>query len=337
MSLWIYPLIFALTLLLTELVRRYAIKHNVIDIANERSSHTNPTPRGGGLGVVIVYSITIALLAWYQYLETSLEIIILFTSLPLAIIGFIDDHAHVSAKVRIVVHILTASTFVLIVGGVTQIELFDSIITLGIVGTVLTIIGLVWLINLYNFMDGIDGLAAIEAITATFFAGVCLYLLNPESKLITQHWLFAASICGFLLLNFPKAKIFMGDVGSGFIGFMLGVLMLLSYQENEKMLWVWLILLSVFIVDATLTLTSRLFRKKNLFSAHNEHLYQKISNHINSHLSTSIGVLSINVFILLPLALSVVFTDEDHLFVFLFTYVLIMLFWFVGQKKYTSK
>lgn len=319
-----YLIIFAITFAITELVRRYAIKNNVIDTVNERSSHTTPTPRGGGLGFVITFSLMLVYLAFQQQLSWSLTGIIIVTSLAVAIIGFIDDHQHVSAKIRLIVHLVSSIAFVYLVGGVEQLTILGYQVNLGIIGLVITVIGITWMINLYNFMDGIDGIAATEAITVTLFAGIALYILEPSSNLVTMHFIFAAAMCGFLVLNFPKAKIFMGDIGSGYTGFILAIMMLLDYQQNEQMLWVWLMLFSVFIVDSTVTLIIRVFNKHNVTKAHSTHCYQKLARAYNSHKIVTIALAAINVFLFLPLSYMIIINEWSCIVVFSCVYGLLI-------------
>jgi Fuc2NAc and GlcNAc transferase len=139
------------------------------------------------------------------------------------------------------------------------------------------------MLNLYNFMDGIDGIASVEAICACLGASV-LYWLSGLDALIWGPLLLAASVAGFLYWNFPPARIFMGDAGSGFLGIVLGGLSLQAAWVSEPMLWAWLILLGVFIVDATFTLFRRLLRGEKVYEAHRSHAYQFASRRFGKHL-----------------------------------------------------
>jgi len=159
---------------------------------------------------------------------------------------------------------------------------------------------LVWLLNLYNFMDGIDGIAAIEAVTVVGSASFLLFLDDTDVSLYPLLALISA-VLGFLFWNWPPAKIFMGDVGSAFIGILIGGFSLITANNGSLDFSIWLILLAVFITDATYTLLIRLFRGEKVYEAHRSHAYQFLSRQYG-HKAVTTGVLMINVFWLLPLA-----------------------------------
>jgi len=163
---------------------------------------------------------------------------------------------------------------------------------------------LVWLLNLYNFMDGIDGLASIEAICVSLGGGL-LYVLSGEARSaeVFLPLVLAAAVLGFLVWNFPPARIFMGDAGSGFLGITLGILSIQAAWVSSQLLWAWLILLGVFVVDATFTLFRRLLRGDKVYEAHRSHAYQYASRQYAGHLPVTMTVLLINLFWLLPMAL----------------------------------
>ncbi len=181
-------------------------------------------------------------------------------------------------------------------------QLFGALVDLGWIGHVLAAFYLVWVLNLYNFMDGIDGIAGVEVITVCM-GGALLYGLKGQSDLAVFPLLLAAASAGFMYWNFPPAKIFMGDAGSGFLGITLGILSLQAAMFDASWLWAWLILLGVFIVDATYTLLRRLLRGDKVYEAHRSHAYQFASRHFGQHLPVTLGVATINLVWLLPLAL----------------------------------
>jgi Fuc2NAc and GlcNAc transferase len=178
---------------------------------------------------------------------------------------------------------------------------FGWTLELGWFGGLLAAFYLVWLLNLYNFMDGIDGIASVEAITACLGAA-WLYWLAGLGGTAVLPLLLAASVSGFLYWNFPPAKIFMGDAGSGFIGIVLGGLSLQAAWVSPPMFWCWLILLGVFIVDATYTLVRRLLRGDKVYEAHRSHAYQFASRAYGKHLPVTVAVAALNVCWLLPIA-----------------------------------
>jgi Fuc2NAc and GlcNAc transferase len=163
----------------------------------------------------------------------------------------------------------------------------------------------VWLLNLYNFMDGIDGIAGTEGVTVCL-GGVLLSVAQPAGG---AGWalpsLLAVAALGFLAWNFPPAKIFMGDAGSGFLGLMLGVLAVHAAGISSAWLWSWIILLGVFVVDSTVTLLNRLWRRERVYEAHRNHAYQRAARRIGSHRTVTLCVAAINIVWLLPIALSV--------------------------------
>ncbi|MNN48801.1 putative undecaprenyl-phosphate N-acetylglucosaminyl 1-phosphate transferase [compost metagenome] len=166
------------------------------------------------------------------------------------------------------------------------------------------------MLNLYNFMDGIDGIASVEAICACL--GACLlYWLAGFESLTILPLVLAMAVAGFLFWNFPPARIFMGDAGSGFLGIILAILSLQAAWASPKLLWVWLILLGVFIVDATFTLIRRLVRGDKVYEAHRSHAYQFASRQFGKHLPVTLAVAVINLFWLLPIAACVVLLELD--------------------------
>ena len=178
---------------------------------------------------------------------------------------------------------------------------------LGVIGLILCALYLVWMLNLYNFMDGIDGIAGIEAITVTLTgAALSMWFVMPSSSacsaVVLLALLAAAAVLGFLVWNFPPAKIFMGDAGSGFLGILMGTLSLMAGLEVPALFWSWVILLGVFVVDATVTLFRRLARRQRLYEAHRSHAYQFAARCLGAHLPVSLMVGLINLCWLLPIA-----------------------------------
>ncbi|MBA1275224.1 MraY family glycosyltransferase [Stutzerimonas azotifigens] len=305
MSLWWLPLLCLLaSWVLTGLVRRYALARSLFDIPNARSSHTLPTPRGGGVAIVVTFLVTLPLLAAEGLASWPLVWALSGAGGAVALLGFLDDHAHVSPRWRLAGHFLCATWALFWLGGVPALNLFGIDVQLGWFGQALAVIALVWLLNLYNFMDGIDGIASIEAITVCL-GGALLYHCVGQPDLIILPALLAASVSGFLLWNFPPAKIFMGDAGSGFLGIVLGVFSLQAAWVSPPLLWGWIILLGVFVTDATFTLAGRLLRGDRVFEAHRSHAYQHASRRYGSHRQVSLAVGLINLFWLLPIAMVV--------------------------------
>ncbi|SDB16320.1 Fuc2NAc and GlcNAc transferase [Pseudomonas sp. NFACC13-1] len=242
----------------------------------------------------------------------------------IAVLGFLDDHGHIAARWRLLGHFGASIWALYWLGGLPAISLFGLELELAWFGHVLAVFYLVWMLNLYNFMDGIDGIASVEAICSCL--GACLlYWLSGFDSLIAAPLVLAMAVGGFLYWNFPPARIFMGDAGSGFLGIILGLLSLQAAWTSPKLLWVWLILLGVFIVDATVTLIRRLLRGDKVYEAHRSHAYQFASRQYGRHLPVTLGVAVINLFWLLPLAASIILWNMDGALVLIVAYVPLVL------------
>lgn len=304
MILWGLLAVTGFSFLLTAILRRYALARSIIDIPNARSSHSVPTPRGGGVAIVLSFMLVLPLLAMMGQVDWSFVLALSGAGGGIAVLGFVDDHGHVAARWRLLGHFVAAGWGLYWLGGFPAIELFGQVIELGWLGKALVAVYLVWLLNLYNFMDGIDGIASVEAITCCL-GGIILVGMSGGQGYAWPLGLLAASVFGFLLWNFPPAKIFMGDAGSGFLGILLGLFSLQAAVIDPALLWAWLILLGVFIVDATLTLLRRLLAGARVYEAHRSHAYQHAARRFGSHLPVTVGVAVINLCWLLPLALLV--------------------------------
>lgn len=293
--------VFITSWLLTGVLRRYALAKRLLDIPNDRSSHLVPTPRGGGLAIVVTFLIALMVLAGVDWLDPSLLMGLLGAGVLVGLIGFIDDHRHIAARWRLLVHFIAAGWILYMLGGLPSMSVLGVSLDLNWLKNLLAILYLVWLLNLYNFMDGIDGIAGVEAITVCL-GGIILYLLvEPTGVTWITPALLLAAVAGFLFWNFPRAKIFMGDVGSGFLGLMLGALSIQATWTAPELFWSWVILLGVFLVDATVTLIWRILRGERFYEAHRSHAYQWSARRWG-HFRVTIAVSVINIFWLLPLA-----------------------------------
>lgn len=287
--------------LATGWVRDYA-RRNLMDVPNDRSSHTVPTPRGGGLAIVAVYSVAMAGLAVMGSLPSGWPAIYL-GGLAIAAIGFWDDHGDVSALPRLAVQLAVSAWAVYLLGGWPELRVDGLVLPWGMAGGIAGVLFLAWMINLFNFMDGIDGIAAGEAITTAGGAAALLGFAGLSAGPDTaQLAALACAVAGFLVWNWPPARIFMGDVGSGFLGYLLGVSALYSATHGELSLTVWLILLGIFVTDATLTLLRRMSRGERWYAAHRSHAYQRASRRFGGHRPVTLAVLGINLAWLLPIA-----------------------------------
>jgi len=293
-----------------------------MDEPNVRSSHRMPTPRGGGVSFVVVYIVLLCALFYWgpDQLRPSagLLTVLLFGGGSVALIGFVDDHRHVPIRWRFLVHAMAAMLAVYLLGAPLYMDGAFGF-WIGKILASLAVFAIVWNLNLFNFMDGIDGIASIEAITTTCGAALILYLLGSAEAEIFWLLALAAGVAGFLGWNWPPARIFMGDSASGFLGFSIPVLALYSAWHGEISLWSWLILLGVFLTDATWTLIRRMFSGQRWYKAHASHAYQILARQridsanrpgvdsdqarARGHRWVTLWVAAINIFWLFPLAL----------------------------------
>lgn len=300
---WLLLAVFAVSWGLTLVLRRYALANSLMDVPNERSSHSIPTPRGGGVAIVAAFALALPILFSLNLLASEALYGLLGSGLLVAAIGFADDHGHIAARWRLLGHFAAAVWALYCFNGLPPIQFFSVIVDLGWFGNILAVIYLVWMLNLYNFMDGIDGLASAEAISVCL--GMCLvYWLGGNVELIWGPLVLAIAVAGFLWWNFPPARIFMGDAGSGFLGIVLGAMALQAAWSNVELLWSWVILLGVFIVDATWTLIQRMIRGEKLYQAHRCHGYQKSAGRWG-HSKVTLVVIVLNIIVLLPISILV--------------------------------
>ncbi|MCX7146531.1 MAG: glycosyltransferase family 4 protein [Sulfuritalea sp.] len=296
-------LVGVLSFVLTGLMRLYGLSRQLIDRPNERSSHLVPTPRGGGVAIVVAFVIGMVLLG--DAVSKSATAALIVGGIGAAAIGFADDHGHIPARWRLMAH-FSCAAWILFHIGIPRVELLGFHLDSGLVGTVLALLYLVWMLNLCNFMDGIDGIAGVEALTVGVGGTAACWLAGmPIGGDAGVPGLLAAAALGFLVWNFPPAKIFMGDAGSGFLGLMLGALSLQAAIVNPALLWSWMVLLGVFIVDATVTLICRLLRGERIYEAHRSHAYQHASREFGAHRPVTLAVATLNLFWLLPWAMAI--------------------------------
>lgn len=285
----IYTAIILLSFLASIIATRYLLSKNsiirVIDYPNDRSLHSIPVPRTGGLAILVGIAISSILLPLVLTIHADI-IYIAIGAFLVAVVSFIDDCYNLSVKLRFSVHGLVA--VLLIIGGYQIMEVHLPSLLLEFnyyISIFLTILFIIWLINLYNFMDGIDGFSGGMAVFGFATLSVFGWLSSNEIYFILSLSISAASL-GFLLFNFPPAKIFMGDAGSSTIGFLVGAFIIWGNNENIIAFWQSLLIFSPFIVDATVTLASRIINKERFWEAHKTHYYQRLVNSGWSHKKT---------------------------------------------------
>jgi len=288
---YIVPLlILGISFLFTKLVLYFAKRKNLIDVPNERSSHTIPTPRGGGISILVLF-ITIGFII-NSLSHNSFYIWIGF--FVVGVLGFLDDRYHLLSKTRLLIQIIIVAFILFFSKDIDNVSIFGFVFHNEYLLIVVAMVSVVWLTNLYNFMDGIDGLASIQAIT--LFIGILV--LSPNKIFYDNYliFLFIFVVIGFLLLNWQPAKIFMGDVGSASLGFLFGIWAIYSNDLFKITFTEFHLLLSFFIIDSTITLFRRFVNKEKITEAHRSHFYQRAVQSGLQHQTVSIivGLLSLN-------------------------------------------
>jgi len=290
-------IVFLLGWLATHVVLRVVTERGIVDAPNDRSSHSAPTPRAGGsgfalLGTLILFAVAIrsgSLAPWC----------IAIVGAAVAWIGLRDDADHVPARVRLGVHLGAALLVALLAWPFSALGIG---VPLGLLLLPLVVVAIAWMISVVNFMDGLDGLAAANAVLVAGVAAM-IFAGGPAAAPALASALIAAALLGFLMLNWPPARLFMGDVGSGWIGVVFAGLAVWSVREaGWAGLWPWLILGATFISDATICLLRRMLTGQPFTEAHRSHAYQNLSRLVGSHRTVTIGFLVVGLLWSMPLA-----------------------------------
>lgn len=319
----LFPVIISLVVAwaVTAWVSSQAEQLRLVDAPNHRSSHALPTPRGGGLGIVLAGVVSGGWLVLEQASANARLSVVLVLSLLIAVVGLWDDIRSLPATVRFGVQVLVCASLLVVWGGLPSVVFFGSLSVRdeiafrflpmaagGVVGwlfSALVLLAGVWWINLFNFMDGIDGIAGQQAVFMLVAAAVLVVIGHPEA-ISHPVWVWmaclAAATVGFLFLNWPPARIFMGDVGSTYLAFMIVFFSLASVRAGWLSYPVWLILAAVFVTDATVTLLRRMVQGERWHEAHRTHAYQRLARRWGGHRPVTFLAVGINIFWLAPLA-----------------------------------
>jgi UDP-N-acetylmuramyl pentapeptide phosphotransferase/UDP-N-acetylglucosamine-1-phosphate transferase len=291
-------------------MRRLGVKQNLVSIPNERSLHSSPTPHGGGLVIAVV-----CLLA---YPAISLIVADTFSwgyfagACLIALVSYLDDVFHMGFVARLVVHILAAALLIADVDTWHGLTAFAPI-QFGNWAYLITLVWIVWMINSYNFMDGIDGLAGLQAVSAGLGWLALGFMLNMPALYLFAG-VIAMSGLGFLIHNWPPARIFMGDVGSAFLGYTFAALPLLARHMAGRawdllpiaaLLFVWF-----FIFDSVFTRLRRAFRGDNVLNPHREHLFQRLVASGLSHRQVTLIYGTLSTLLSLSVLISVAYRED---------------------------
>jgi len=266
--------------------RFFVSKHAMLDVPNDRSLHETPMPRGGGVVIVLVSLLLYCFIS--IYLTHGISWGYLAGALLVASISWLDDLFSVSSIIRFSVHSVAAVLVIADLGYLSTIYVPGTGITLhlGTIGIAATFLWIVWMINAYNFMDGIDGIAGLQAVLASAGWMIFAFISGYDSIYLFAGILLFANL-GFLIHNWSPAKIFMGDVGSAFLGFTFAALPAIALKEkpeNSRILpFIAISFIWFFLFDTILTLTFRLMKRRKVWVAHREHIYQRLVISGRSH------------------------------------------------------
>jgi len=309
---------------LTYITRKIAIKKSMLDLPNERSSHTIPTPRGGGIAIALTWFLSIGILYYQNQMDKSL-FLALFTGLLLSIISLLDDIYTLKNKPRLFVQAIVSGLGLYFTGGFNSIDLGFFVFSNPYVLNIVAFFTIIWFINLFNFIDGIDGYASSESI----FVITAFYFFTGESFLL----FLLMALVGFLPWNWDKAKIFMGDVGSTLLGYTVIILLFYFHNKHSVSIFEGLVITSLFWFDATYTLIRRFINKENVGQAHRKHAYQRIVQAGFSHQKTVLFGMVINLSFFLLVFLSQQNSISDVTGFFLSILVLFVVVSAVNKKK----
>lgn len=261
----------------TLLVEHFAPRLRLVQIPNERSSHTLPTPRGGGVAIAV--SVIVSCIA-LGVAGSQWSFVIALATLCIGALGFTDDLRDLSPALRFPIQAAVLIGLVAAMGDPLPITISPTLSLGGwLLAAILVIAGLWWL-NLYNFMDGIDGIAATHAILVLLGAVAIWLIFDPQAAGNPIFWLAIATACaalGFLVRNWPPAHIFMGDAGSNALAVVVFAVALKTVNDGILSYPVWIILPAVFVSDATVTLLRRMSHGERPWRAHRRHAYQQMS------------------------------------------------------------
>ena len=290
----------AVSAILTLFVLRFYRNRSWLDEPDARSAHKKPMPSSGGIAMVFAFLGGILYFLGTDVLNFD-QGLIFVGCLPVAIVGLVDDLRTIDFRWRLVFQFASAILVVSLAEPLPAVQFGPWELDYSMIVNALAVLAFVWLLNLFNFMDGIDGLAASETVFVTLLSS--LLVINIDDQAILNVSLLLGSVAlGFLGWNWPPAKIFMGDVGSNFLAYCLGALAIISIANGSMNPWTWLLLLGVFVVDATYTLIYRILDRQRWYEPHSSHGYQYGARLLSSHRAVTLAILALNLLWLTPLA-----------------------------------
>ena len=316
----IYIILLITSFFLTYFIKNYMIKKSFVASVNERSSHTIPTPHGGGIAIAITWFIGLFYLYFTAQIESNLFYALLF-GLIISIVSFLDDIYELSPKTRLIAQAVVAISGLYSLGGFETLTFGIFSIENSILTNIFAFFMIIWFINLYNFLDGINGYARSQAEFLSI-AGFILFGCNCFLVL-------GVAVLGFLFWNWNKAKIFMGDVGSTLLGYNIAIFTIYYANEQASNFWIWIILFGIYWFDATLTLIRRKRNGEKLSQAHKKHAYQRLTQAGWSHYKVTNYSIGLN----LILFSTVYFISNTFISLIFALFILMFAMKFIDNKK----
>lgn len=296
----IFIIVFVLSFCGSAFYKSFAIRNRIFSNPNKRSLHQITKPSGGGVVFSLITVIFLFLFGLFEIIKFEHLMILGFGGIIATIFGFVDDIFDISAFIKLCIQI-ALSFWVIFWIDLNQFQAL-SWIPLWCLIPIISFL-LVWTINLFNFVDGIDGLAASGSILACFSLIISLVILNDFSYLVIILSILLSSCLGFLILNWPPSKMFMGDSGSIFLGYFFGALIIISVSDDSISLWTWIIIFSYFFGDTHSTIIMRIILTKKWYKPHRSHAYQNLARILDSHLKVTKWILVYNVIYVFPLVI----------------------------------
>lgn len=265
---------------------------DLLDIPNNRSSHTVPTPRGGGLAIVIVLLLSGVVSLFLPQAPIDVLVCLLLATLAFSLLGWQDDKHDLPASVRFLIQLLIAvfASGWLLWAAVPGYSTSFALLALLLLST----LWIAWMANLYNFMDGIDGISAVESLILGATTSYWFAISGVASMAIICIAVAGASV-GFMRWNWSPAKIFMGDVGSLALGAFFAIIAIIGTTRLDIPLLAFLILYAVYLADSGVTLLHRIIKKEKWWQAHRSHFYQRAVQSGFSHAQVSLSVMALNI------------------------------------------
>lgn len=304
---------------------KVAIKFGAIAIPNSRSLHIQPIPRGAGIIIAMCVLTSLLIINTLKIIYIPYFMPIMLAAIVMSIVGFLDDCLELSASLRLCIQIIIAIWLYYWLVDNNTINFGFVSMQIGLLKIPFTILFLVWYYNLFNFMDGSDGMASSAVIYIASVFLIIAYLEHQKIPLVFLTILSSATL-GFLLFNWPPAKMFLGDVGTNFCSCIISVIMLITIWHYNINLFVWLIALGYYLLDTTITLLIRMVKfPRAWFKAHRSHAYQNLVLNIG-HLPALLIIWAINLLWFLPFAMLAYYFPQHSIWYFVISYAVGSLF-----------